>query len=93
VSNQSEIIFFLLYLSLRSLTAHLYVNQNSNVKVNLYVVMGRLVQKLCDRQLAEQSSFSWDGADINGGKLAGGVYFVAVSIDDKVTYQKVTLVK
>jgi flagellar hook assembly protein FlgD len=48
--------------------------------------------KKCDLA-AGQTSFTWQGKDTNGKKVASGTYFYALQLDDDVLIRKMLLMK
>jgi flagellar hook assembly protein FlgD len=62
----------------------------SEVKVNVYDVLGRQVRTLQSGRLpAGEHRIVWDGRDANGTSRGGGIYFVRVQVGDQIISTKV----
>jgi hypothetical protein len=66
-------------------------SQTTVAKLKIYNTRGQLVKK-CDLA-AGQTSFTWQGKDTNGKKVASGTYFYALQLDDDVLIRKMLLMK
>ena len=66
-----------------------YVNQNANIDVSVYNLMGRKVQSL-DNSFKESGEYtiSWDASN-----HASGIYYIQISNADQIKTQKITLIK
>ena len=66
-----------------------YVNQNANIDVSVYNLMGRKVQSL-ENSFKESGEYtiSWDASN-----HASGIYYIQISNGDQIKTQKITLIK
>ncbi|MBN2830562.1 MAG: T9SS type A sorting domain-containing protein [Candidatus Cloacimonetes bacterium] len=66
----------------------------SNVKISVYDVRGRLVRELTNRVYSEGPHHElWNGLDDNGKSVAGGVYFIRMISADYTAVKKALLLK
>jgi hypothetical protein len=75
-------------------TIRYQVAQNADVKIEVYNIMGRLVNTLVDQKL-NQGSYTvvWNGNNTRGEFVASGVYFVKMSAGFFKQIRKMTLVR
>ena len=66
-----------------------YVNQNANIDVSVYNLMGRKDQSL-DNSFKESGEYtiSWDAYN-----HASGIYYIQISNGEQIKTQKITLIK
>jgi glucuronoarabinoxylan endo-1,4-beta-xylanase len=65
------------------------LNQKSNVQVNIYDILGRVVRKFTGgEQPTGSHSIIWDGLNNLGEKLATGIYFYRVQAGGEVQVKK-----
>jgi hypothetical protein len=68
--------------------------RNSNVRVDVYDVMGRRVATLLDgSRPAGSGEARWSGRDDRGGRVAAGVYFVRMRAGGETQSRRVVLVR
>jgi immune inhibitor A len=66
----------------------------SNVRLEVYNVMGELTATLYDGALsAGAHTVTWDGIDNNGSDVSSGVYFYRLETEDEVLSKKMLLIK
>ena len=67
----------------------------SDVRINIYDIMGRLVQNTLERdKRAGIHTFTWNGRDRSGRELPSGIYFVTLMLNEKpVRSMKLLLIK
>ncbi len=66
----------------------------TRVNISIYNVNGQLVQTLVDGQVeAGTHSVTWDGKDLNGSRVARGVYFCRMSSDNFGATEKIVLLQ
>jgi hypothetical protein len=64
------------------------------VSLGVYDVGGRLVRSLAEGpQTAGAHSIEWDGRGSEGGRVAGGVYWVRLRFDDRTLTRKIAVVR
>jgi hypothetical protein len=67
---------------------------NSNVRLEIYDIMGRKVTTLIDEDMnAGGYTIRWDGRDSHGNQASSGIYFYRLSTDFGVRQAKMTLLK
>lgn len=67
-----------------STTIEFSITNESDVELKIYNIKGQKVKQLVSQQLsAGQHSVVWDGMDSNSKKVATGLYFYILKIDDK----------
>jgi glucuronoarabinoxylan endo-1,4-beta-xylanase len=72
-----------------STTISYKLNQKSNVQVNIYDILGRVVRKFSGGdQPTGSHSILWDGLNNFGEKLATGVYFYRLQAGEEVQVKK-----
>jgi len=72
-----------------STTISYKLNQKSNVQVNIYDILGRVVRKFSGGDQSTGShSILWDGLNNFGEKLATGIYFYRVQAGGEVQVKK-----
>ena len=71
------------------------LQKESRVEVAIYDVRGRVVRRFADAHLGAGRQFvDWNGLDSTGRRVAGGVYFLRVTVDGHITsHRKLTLAK
>jgi hypothetical protein len=72
-----------------------WMQQNkSQVTVTVYDILGRSVKNLVDKQMYSGINFAtWDGKDVNGHRVAQGIYFLSVAIQDERRVIKIAYLK
>ena len=70
-------------------------NDSKEVDLKIFDVSGRLVVDLSQQVsgIGQQSAVSWDGKDLLGHKLPGGVYFLKFQAGDYHTTEKLLLIR
>jgi flagellar hook assembly protein FlgD len=64
------------------------------VQIKIYNLLGKLIDLLVDEQkTAGEYSFTWDGRDAQGKKLAGGIYFYRLTAGGQVFTKKMLYVQ
>ncbi len=79
-----------------AITIEYYVAHPSRVQILIYDVAGRLVKTLVDElQKASEyvRSVQWDGRNVQGEKMASGMYFWRLKTNDCITSGRIVLVK
>jgi hypothetical protein len=67
---------------------------SARASLNVYDVSGRLVTRLVVPPVERgRHSVSWDGRDTNGESVSSGVYFMRLSVDDRIRASKVLLLR
>jgi flagellar hook assembly protein FlgD len=65
------------------------VAKSCNVQIKIYNQLGQLVRILVNEdKTAGEYSFTWDGRDAQGKKLAGGIYFYRLTAGGQVFTKK-----
>ena len=70
------------------------VPEQSNVRVEIYNVIGQKVAELVNR--SHQPGFyavNWDGTNMTGSQLGSGMYFYKIEADQFTSVKKLLLVK
>jgi hypothetical protein len=66
----------------------------SHVSLSIFNVNGQLIRTVHDSQVAAGThSVAWDGNDSNGARVARGVYFCRMNVDEFSATQKVVLLQ
>ena len=77
-----------------STTIHYEIPTSSRVRMEIYNVMGQLVDVLVDEDLAAgRHAVTWRGRDSEGSSVASGVYLVRTTANQWTDQQKITLLK
>ncbi len=77
-----------------STTIRIYLPKPEGARLDVYDIQGRLVRRLCDRQIAEgEHAFEWNGTDHRGEPLATGAYFYRLVSGPNVITRKLLLIK
>lgn len=64
------------------------------VEVVVYNIEGRVIKRLMNRMMAPgYYQATWDGTGERGGRVAAGIYFLAVSVDGAMTSRKVIMIR
>lgn len=72
-----------------STTIKYSLSEPSYVQIKIYNLLGKLVNTLVDEQkTAGEYSFTWDGRNTQGKKLAGGIYFYRLTAGGQVFTKK-----
>ena len=75
-------------------TIQFQIPTSSNVKLEIYNVMGQKVKTLADSyHIAGTYSYEWNATDNNNQTVASGIYFYRLSNDTQYKSQKMTLLK
>jgi len=75
-------------------TIDFYIESQSDVRLEVFNVLGQLVKTLVDRSMAPgQYSVVWDGTDTNGARMASGVYLYRLKSGDASLTKKMVLLK
>jgi flagellar hook assembly protein FlgD len=62
--------------------------------LEVFDASGRLVQTLVDgQQSAGNRVVSWDGTDVSGNRVASGVYYYQLRVDDESATRRVILMR
>jgi hypothetical protein len=65
-----------------------------SVRLKVYDILGKLVFTLVDREMGSGTyTVSWDGKDLNGSKVTGGVYFYRLEAGSFTAVKKMLMVK
>lgn len=76
------------------ISIHYGVPYSSSVKIEAYDIQGKLVNKIVDKFLQKgYYSVKWDTKQGNNKSLAGGVYFLKLSVNGFALSRKVTIVR
>ena len=68
--------------------------KHSDVKVNIYSVVGKEVSSIINHELAAGTyNVTWNGTDRSGARAPSGMYFYEVSSDDRTLVGKMLLLK
>ncbi len=68
--------------------------KTSRVSISIYNVNGQLVQTLVDGQIeAGVHTVTWDGKDLNGSRVARGVYFCHMNAEGFTATEKIVLLQ
>jgi serine protease len=77
-----------------STTINFYLPSASQVKVEVFNIMGQLVKMLADESLSEgPHSVEWNATNDAGEKVASGIYFYRVTAGDMTQTKKMLLMK
>ena len=77
-----------------STTIKFSVPKNSNVKLNIFNMMGELIKTLVDEIKAPGTyNEEWDGTNLNNSKVASGIYFYRLESNEFVANNKMVLLK
>ena len=63
------------------------------LSVRVYDVRGRLVRTVCDENVEQGVTLSWDGRDDRGAQAASGIYFYEARMHGEIKVGRMTLVK
>jgi hypothetical protein len=79
----------------KSTSIQYQIPRASRVSVKVYDISGKLVRTLIKDEFCEQGIYEviWDGKDSNGRKVAYGVYFCGLSMDNKTIIKKMVYIK
>jgi len=70
------------------------LNKAAFVRLSVYDITGREVSRLINQyQYAGEYNVTWDSNSNNGQKMASGIYFARLSVDNKSFSQKMLLTK
>ena len=70
------------------------ITKTSDVKLSIFNALGRKVITVLDNYLsAGQYSVEWDGSGKNGNKVASGIYFYRLSVNNQIKSKKMLLLK
>lgn len=76
------------------ISIHYSIPYSSSVKIEAYDIQGKLVNKIVDKFLQKgYYSIKWDTKQGNNKSLAGGVYFLKLSVNGFALSRKVTIVR
>ena len=66
----------------------------SHVKIEILNLMGRHVTTLIDRFEPEGiRTVEWNGSDVNGNRVASGIYLYRITADNFISTKKMALLK
>ena len=66
----------------------------SNISLNIYDLNGRLVKNLMSGNLSQGTySIDWNGKNVNGASVAGGVYLYSITSNNSTVVKKMSLIK
>ena len=68
--------------------------KNDNAKITIYDLLGRPI-KTVNILLKENKNYSWvwDGLDMLDQEIPAGIYFLIITIGQKIETQKITFLK
>jgi hypothetical protein len=70
------------------------LNKAAQVRLSVYDIMGREVNRLVDRyQPAGSYSMEWSSNTTSGQKLSSGIYFARISTDNETATRKMIMTK
>jgi hypothetical protein len=70
------------------------LNKPAQVRLSVYDITGREVNRLVDRyQSVGDYNISWDSNDKNGQKMASGMYFARLNVDNESVTRKMVMTK
>ena len=70
------------------------LNKPALVKLSVYDITGREVNRLVDRyQSVGDYNISWNSNDDNGQKMASGMYFARLNVDNESVSRKMVMTK
>jgi len=70
------------------------VPKETNVKIVIYDILGRVVKNLVDENLKPGAyKVIWDGTDASGAKLPSGIYFYSMITENYINVKKMVLLK
>jgi len=65
----------------------------THVEISIYSRQGRVKGPIQGECVAGANSFSWDGKNEDGGKVASGIYLVKIKAGDKILTKKVAVLR
>ena len=78
----------------RNTTIACNLPQDSEVVVKIYGILDREIAALIDSyQRAGHNSVVWDGVSDKGNGISSGVYYYSFSVNSKISYKKMLLLK
>ena len=70
------------------------LNKPAQVRLSVYDITGREVNRLVDRyQSTGDYNISWNSSDYNGQKMASGMYFARLNVDNESISRKMVITK
>jgi Leucine-rich repeat (LRR) protein len=70
------------------------IKQSTHVEIIVYDISGRLVKSLISQeQQPGEYNVVWDGTDSNGHKMASGLYFYRLRVDNQIITNKMLLMQ
>lgn len=70
------------------------IPEHSNVKLNVYDALGRQITTLVNEEMSAGTyKTTWNGKDMAGSKVASGIYFYTIEIQDFVQTRKMIMLK
>jgi hypothetical protein len=70
------------------------LNKSAQVRLSVYDITGREVNRLVDRyQSVGDYNISWNSNDYNGQKMASGMYFARLNVDNESVSRKMVMTK
>jgi hypothetical protein len=70
------------------------LNKSAQVRLSVYDIAGREVNRLVDRyQSVGDYNISWNSNDDNGQKMASGMYFARLNVDNESVSRKMVITK
>jgi flagellar hook assembly protein FlgD len=70
------------------------LNKSAQVRLSVYDITGREVNRLVDRyQSVGDYNISWNSNDYNGQKMASGMYFARLNVDNESVSRKMVITK
>jgi hypothetical protein len=70
------------------------LNKSAQVRLSVYDITGREVNRLVDRyQSVGDYNISWNSNDYNGQKMASGLYFARLNVDNESVSRKMVMTK
>jgi hypothetical protein len=79
--------------SVGAVDVRLHLHTPSAVSADIFDLSGRLVRRLDVAAAGTSVTLSWDGRNLAGIPVAGGIYFIRVSYEGSVAYGKLAIVR
>ena len=76
-----------------SVTIQYFINDDSNVQLTIYDVLGKKIKTLSNKfENTGLISMRWDSKDQNGHRVASGIYFVSLVVQNQKQLKKLLLI-
>ncbi len=70
------------------------ISEAAHVKISIYNLLGEKVTSLIDKHMVAGShSIIWDSRNDKGKRVASGIYFYTIGVDNKLEVKRMTLLK